>query len=403
MTESSILDATAPTDRFRAHLMADTHLQQRLAAVSDTEAFVTAMIAAAAEAGIAISADEAHAALQSDPLGLWRFSGAPATDDAPPPGDWLPVAVVVGGGEYVVDWAHFANRPLTDPFFEDSLRRARALPINRLVRIRTPLAKLSDWVGDNAPVPAGFIFHLSRCGSTLVSQMLAADRRNVVVSEAPPIDSIVQLAASREDVPTQYRLTLLRAMIGALGRNRTGADGHYIVKLDSWHSLALPLFRLAFPDTPWVFLYREPVEILVSHSRMPGSQTVPGAMAFDPYGIANAAAMLPDEFAARALGSTAAVVVEHIGIGGGLLVNYTELPEAVEARILPHFGIAPDETARGTHAVAAARDAKTPSASFSSDSEMKRREASPQLRTLAATHMADAHRLLEALRLGGEK
>jgi hypothetical protein len=403
MTDSNLLDAAAPIDRFRAHLLADPDLQQRLNRLADTDAFVVAMIAAAAEAGIAITPDEAHAALKSDPLGLWRVSGAAATDRAPPAGDWLPVAMVVGGGAFAVDWAHFAGRSLTDPFFEDSLRRTRTLPINRLTRVRTPLATLVESVGENPPVPAGFVFHLSRCGSTLVSQMLAADPRNIVVSEAAPIDAIVQLAASRADVPIEHRLALLRAMIGALGRNRTGADGHYVVKLDSWHTFALPLFRLAFPETPWVFLYREPVEILVSHSRMPGSQTVPGAMPFDPYGIENAANMLPDEFAARALGRTAAAVVEHIGLGGGLLVDYAELPAAVEARILPHFGIVPDEAARATLAAASARDAKTPTTSFTGDSETKRQEASAQLRGLAEAHMAEPHRLLQALRLAGEK
>ena len=33
--------------------------------------------------------------------------------------------------------------------------------------------------------PTGFIFHLARCGSTLVSQMLAALPEHIVLSEAP--------------------------------------------------------------------------------------------------------------------------------------------------------------------------------------------------------------------------
>ncbi|MFA6116968.1 MAG: hypothetical protein WC729_23415 [Sphingomonas sp.] len=403
MTDTSLLDAAAPIDRFRTVLMADSALQQRLSGIAEQEIFVDAMIAAAADAGIAITPDEANAGLKSDPLGMWRFSGAPITSHTAPEGDWLPIAIVPSMGELAVDWAHFAGRPLADSFFEDSLRRARHQPLNRLVRPRTPLQALAAPAGEEPRAPAGFVFHQSRCGSTLVSQMLAADVRNVVVSEAAPIDSIVQLVAARTDVPVEQRVALLRAIVGALGRDRLGGGGHYVVKLDSWHTLALPLFRLAFPDTPWIFLYRDPVEILVSHARMAGAQTVPGAMPFEPYGIENAAEMAPDDYAARALGRTAEAVIEHLGLGGGMLVNYEELPEAVEARILPHFGIVPDEAARAALAAASGRDAKAPLERFAQDSDAKQQAANEKLRANAALHMDDPYRRLEGLRRAGKK
>ena len=40
--------------------------------------------------------------------------------------------------------------------------------------------------------PSGFIFHMSRCGSTVISQMLAALAEHVVVSEAGPIDALAR-------------------------------------------------------------------------------------------------------------------------------------------------------------------------------------------------------------------
>ncbi|MDB5706337.1 MAG: hypothetical protein JWN66_3453 [Sphingomonas bacterium] len=402
MTDSSLFDAAAPIDRFRACLLADPALQQRLSVLSEPEAFVGAMIDAAAGLGIAIAENEGYAALRADPLGLWRFSGAPVTSRTPPEGDWLPVAVVPSVGELAVDWAHFAGQPLAEPFYEDSLRNARHLPFNRLLQQRTPLVTLAESLGDELPVPDGFVFHLSRCGSTLVSQMFAADPRNIVISEAPPIDSVVQLGTARTDVPIELRIMLLRAMVGALGRDRAGASGHFIVKLDSWHTLALPLFRLAFPDTPWIFLYREPVEILVSHARMSGSQTVFGALPFDPYGIENGADMAPDHYAGRALGRTASAVIEHFGLGGGLLVNYTELPGAMESRIVPHFGIVPDAAESAAMAGATRRDAKAPTESFGADSATKQQEASAELRSIAAAYMDEPYRCLEALRLAGD-
>ena len=51
----------------------------------------------------------------------------------------------------------------------------------------------------------------------------------------------------------------------------------YFVKFDSWNTLDLALIRRAFPDVPWIFLYRDPVEVIVSHMRQRGSQMIPGA------------------------------------------------------------------------------------------------------------------------------
>jgi len=402
MTETSLFDAVAPIDRFRALLMADPDLQQRLSGIFEPAAFADAVVGIAADRGVTVTADEVFAALKADPLGIWRFSGAPVTNITAPEGDWLPTAIVSAMGDLAVDWTHFAGRGLSESFFEDSLRRTRTLPINLFLRCRTPLQSLAG-PGLASRAPTGFIFHQSRCGSTLAAQMLAADDRNVVISEAAPIDSIVQLVAARTDVPIEQRAELLRMIVGALGRDRLGGAGHYVVKLDSWHTLALPLFRHAFPETPWIFLYRDPVEILVSHARMAGAQTVPGAMPFDPYGIENAMDMQPDMYAALALGRTAEAVLDHWGLGGGLLVNYAELPEAMESRVLPHFGIEPDERARAALAMAARRDAKAPDRKFAGDSEDKQLEAKDELRALAERYMGDPYRRLEDLRRADQK
>jgi hypothetical protein len=131
---------------------------------------------------------------------------------------------------------------------------------------------------------------------------------------------------------------------------------------------------------------------------MAGAQTVPGAMPFEPYGIENAAEMHPDDYAARALGCTADAVIEHLGLGGGVLVNYTELPDAVEARILPHFGIIPDEQGRRALAAASGRDAKAPLERFTRDSDAKQQAANAKLRANAALHMDEPYRRLEELR-----
>jgi len=268
------------------------------------------------------------------------------------------------------------------------VREAAGRPFNRLFRTATPLASFLGRTDLRAP--SGLIFHMSRCGSTLVSQMLGAAPGHVSISEAPPLDAMIQ---HRFPDPEMHA-DALRGLVHAYGR---GAE-HLFVKLDSWHTRALPLLRRAFPETPWIFLYRDPVEVLVSQLRLRGVQTVPGVVPLEWFGLAAEEAHLPERtFIARILERTCSAVTEH-GTDKGLLINYAQLPEALFDRILPHFGIAPDAAAREAMAAVAGRHSKAPAARFQADGEAKQREADAELRAIAAQHLAPVFNALEARR-----
>ena len=404
MTDTRPSGAIAPLDRVREIVMADTGLQQRLSVIQEPHSFASVIVEIATSAGVDLADETVLDAMEHDPLGLARFRPAQLTGRAMPDRQWLPIAVMPAVGEMAVEWAHFGGVPLSAPFFEDTLRRVRSQPFNRLFPCRTPLAGLAQAEpDDDLAVPDGFIFHLSRCGSTLVSQMLASLPGTIVVSEAAPLDSVVQLVDANPGVPIDERARLLRAMVGALGRDRTGDARHYVVKLDSWHALALPLFRYAFPDTPWIFLYRDPVEILVSQMRIRGMQATPGIRSHDLYGIVGAEDMSAEEYCARAFACICTAVLDHAELGGGRLINYASLPGAVEAEILSHFGIESDAAGRAAMAAAAGRDAKAPSVSFVADTEAKQKEASDAVRAAVEVHLAEPYRRLEAMRLARGK
>jgi hypothetical protein len=250
--------------------------------------------------------------------------------------------------------------------------------------------------------PDGFIFHMSRCGSTLAAQMLAALSDSVVISEAAPLDAVVQLCRG---LPDTDAVAALRAIVAALGRKRGGHERRLFVKLDPWHALALPLFRRAFPHVPWVFLYREPVEVLVSQMRRRGVQMV--RQYFPPrfFGVADATLTADEDYCARVLAAICQAAIDHHGLGGGLLLDYCELPAAVFTSLLPHFGVSCDETERETMRGVARRDAKSPITQFTADAAAKRREATEKVRGAADRRLASIYRRLEELRAhqtGGE-
>ncbi len=46
--------------------------------------------------------------------------------------------------------------------------------------------------------------------------------------------------------------------MSAYGQRRRGVEQRLVVKLDAWNIGELALLRECFPDTPWLFLYRDP-------------------------------------------------------------------------------------------------------------------------------------------------
>lgn len=386
-------------DAFRRLILNDPTLQATLGEIEEREPFIACAREAAGAAGIIVSHEELAAALRPDPLGL--MSPPTVGDECGwPPAGWLPIHVApTPDGRGVVEWAYFGAQQLDAPFFESSMRQARQRPMNRLCRWRTTLdAFLAEESITRAPPPRGLVFHMSRCGSTLVAQMLAAVARNRVLSEAPPVDAMLRLRELRPDIAEDDRRRALIAMVAALARAPSAVESRSIFKLDSWHMMALPLFRAAFPTTPWVFLYRDPIEVLVSQMWSRGMQTVPGMLPSELQGPDDAATLGPEEFCAQALAQSCEAAVAHFHLGGGLLVAYEELPEAVFTRILPHFGLTIDATETEAMRAAALRDAKAPHATFARDGEEKRRAATERVREAAARRLFDVHARLEAMR-----
>jgi hypothetical protein len=125
----------------------------------------------------------------------------------------------------------------------------------------------SEAVLDNTIYPTGFILHMGRCGSTLLAKALAQSCRNIVITEAPPCDKIWKQFTSNwlyYPKATIEQLTVYRNLILAMGRKRIAEQGAYFVKFTSYNILFVDFIKSSFPDVPCLFLYRDPMEVLVS-------------------------------------------------------------------------------------------------------------------------------------------
>jgi hypothetical protein len=311
---------------------------------------------------------------------------------------WIPIRVVETQELPVVDWCHVGTTRLVEPFFEQTIEKCVRQPFNLLFRHQTSLEALAEWQEVRPGLaPDGFIFHMSRCGSTLLAQLLAALPQNIVVSEAPPIDSI--LRGRFGGATEEQKMTWLRGLLSALGQRRNGDEKQFFVKFDSWHTINLPLIRRAFPDVPWIFLYRDPLEVMVSQLKQGALHTVPGLIDLDLPGLdrAFAAQMPAEEYCARVLGQICAVGLEQLQ-SGGRAVNYLELPDAVWTSLRDYFNLDWSDEELDRMRQVTQFDAKNPSLFFAPKSAEEQKAASPLVREMSACWIEPIYRELEARR-----
>jgi hypothetical protein len=329
-------------DAFRTTVLADPALREQLRAIDDRHEFLATAVRLGREADLDFHEGDLEALLH----------GAARAGE---PGG-LPIAVSVRDGNAWVEWIDAGGRQLTEPFFDDTVRASLRNPYARFSRRESPIGP-----GEHTTAPSGFIFHVSRCGSTLVSQLLAAAGYRVI-SEASPVDRVMQ----------EGRADWLRWIVAALGAGRPS-----FVKLDAWHIHQLPLVREAFPDTPWIFVYRNPAEVLISHRRSPGRHMLPGAL--DPRALAMApddiTAVPRDAWPARVLEKICESALRHHDDPRGLFVDYRELPDAMWTAVARHFGLDLRDNEVARMRDASRFHAKNPAALFEPDTAGKQEEA----------------------------
>lgn len=306
--------------------------------------------------------------------------------------DWTPVHVECRDGAPIVDWRYTAGIEFDDPFFAQTVERCVADPFCLLFHHETAMADVGRFASRHPGLaPAGFIFHLSRCGSTLVSQMLAAVPRHLVVSEAPPIDAVVR---SAQDEWLQW-------MIGALGQPRHDGQRRMFVKFDAWATLGLAVVRQAFPTVPWLFLYRDPVEVLVSQRRRPGVHMIPGLLPPEVFGLKDgpASTLSSVDYGAQVLAAIAeAALAAAVDDPFATLVNYEQLPEFALSDLPRRWSLSLDQPDLDRMAAAAQLNAKNPVLAFEDDRAAKRREATPEIQAAAERYLAPVYRRLEQCR-----
>ena len=257
---------------------------------------------------------------------------------------WIPWKVTETGS---LAWLPLDDEPFRRPFFQDTLRRLAMRNAGKWMTRSTLDLLDGNLEGLESLEPALLIFNISRCGSTLLAQMLGTDPANVVLSEPPLLDDLLRTGQDQR-VPPLLRL---------LGQKRFPESRRLVLKLDSWHFAFHDRLRTLYPSTPFVLLYREPAWVMASQRRLRGMPSLPGALepslfGFDPDTLPQPSPEVDghdylDAYLERVL-ARYFQWIEAISRQDAncLLLDFKEGAEACYQRILTFAGLDPGEPGR---------------------------------------------------------
>jgi hypothetical protein len=319
---------------------------------------------------------------------------------------WLPIDAVVRDGRPGLLWLDMPEVHFTEPFFQQTVTRVQQEHPGRREKFTEFDAVLQlEKISARVP-PTGFIFHSSRCGSTLLANVCRALNDSIVISEARAIDKLAgRFTTDTKGEPTRELLysVVLRGLVGAFAQKRFGSERRFFVKFSCCSVVQLVHIRRIWPDVPFLFLYREPTETIVSNlANVPEWLTDPDRrllLAMLNCSAAALALLSPEELCARAI-STFYDYAGNLAQGRMMLLNYNQLSLSVLLSVIKFFGVNP--TAEELDAIERvsrrySKDA-TSERAFVADAEEKQLQASELVRLVSERWASESYSRLEELR-----
>jgi len=296
---------------------------------------------------------------------------------------WMPICFIGKETNLQVEWYDLRDIIFSEPFFNQSVKSYFRKNPN-FPKLRTSIEAIVTMDEEKIGLePTGFIFHMSRCGSSLISRFLAVSPQNLVISEAGIINEVLadtrlnlsnflfedsdwnplvkafqcfyeqktiggvdalQIKNSFFGFSEEEKIKLLKIFINRLGQNSSSSlEQKYFVKFTSFNILYLPLIKKAFPHTKWLFVYRHPGEVMVSLLKNPSGWMYLKKMPSLAEKLVKISAdqiekMSDEEYCIRVLNSFCSTALQ-MNDQNSLVLNYIQLPHAFFSSIADFFQI----------------------------------------------------------------
>lgn len=261
----------------------------------------------------------------------------------------------------------------------------------------------------------GVVFHESRCGSTLAANSMMAlnpEKHRVYSESSPPIAALRGCGEDYSQCSLEASANLLKDVIYMMGRSNDPKEERLFFKFQSITSRTMGTFRMAFPTTPWIFLYRDPVEVMMSQLDVPrlskancvkSKNSSPMVRAFIDKTDYNFDDFLDEEFCAVHLATLCESAYRNIedADGLGLAVGYSPnlVHDFLDTIFPKHFHTLVDKAGKdrvlkisGTYSKNRGRHEE---GDFKPDSEEKVRNASEEIKDAAKFFLEPSYKKLE--------
>ncbi len=317
---------------------------------------------------------------------------------------WYPVNIYSSSTDIQFDWRFLPDR-FRESFFYDTILKHKNSPENKRDNLVSDIHSFINSAASftNVIKPSALVFHISRCGSTLISQMLAWLNSSIVISESEIINQVIRLDHYLNE-KNHDKHELFQTLLKYIGRKRFPDERNLFIKLDSWHLFSFEFINSVLPDVPKVILYRNPLEVVLSHQATRGIQMIPGTIKVEefPYKPFDWENYELDKYVIfvlyNYLKSILKVWKDNNNI---LLMNYHQLPESVWNSFAAHTGINFSLNEIASMKETTKVHSKNKHTKYKGDAYLTECGINKDLEELIELHMIPVYKELEEIRITG--
>jgi len=178
----------------------------------------------------------------------------------------MPIAADIN--RETIELFDLAGATLSEPFLRGSVDRFQGM---QRLHFEVGYEVLLEASARRARAPDALIFHVGRCGSTLLTNLLSASQAHVVLREP---DVVSHLMAGMLLAPAAERARLAAVLQASVLYSSAVADRMFparshLLKLSAWNVLLGQTLLNSFPNLPAVFVHRSPVDTVASLLAVP--------------------------------------------------------------------------------------------------------------------------------------
>ncbi|CAJ1961351.1 unnamed protein product [Cylindrotheca closterium] len=179
-----------------------------------------------------------------------------------------------------LNFAAHKKDPAAVPMFRDLVSHSPDCDIEDVFKIDlkkiAELARHRDQIAveNEEPIPkvlnlTTVAFHESRCGSTLVANALLAmdPAKHRTYSESQPGSQALKSTCgdNYNRCTVDQAAAILKDTVYMMSRSNDPQEERVFFKFQSITTKNIEVFQKAFPQVPWLFVYRDPVQVMMSH------------------------------------------------------------------------------------------------------------------------------------------